>query len=74
LPLTSGSTVDGILLAALQQRRWCGHRHHDQYSRPEPELAQEDTNVDGAYTSSNTRGLTVMRARLRTLRAALQRL
>jgi hypothetical protein len=43
------------LLAALRQRRWCGHRHHDWYRRPEPELAQEDTDVDGAYTSSNTR-------------------
>jgi hypothetical protein len=42
--------------------------------RPEPELAQEDANVDGAYASSNTRGLTVMRARLRRLRAALPRL
>jgi len=43
------------LFAALQQRRWCGHRHHYWYWRPEPELAQEDTDVDGAYTSSNTR-------------------
>jgi hypothetical protein len=35
-------------LAAFQQRRQCGHRHHDQRQRPEAELAQEDTNVYGA--------------------------
>lgn len=50
-------TRRGILLAALQQRRRCGHRHHDQRESPEAELAQEDTDVDGTYASSGRAGL-----------------